>query len=280
MKHSNPVAIVTGATRGIGKAAALSLAREGFDVAITGRTVREGEGRATLPFSPDGQRVVVPGSLDTTAAAVRAAGREALPLVMDLLDRSTLDAVVAQTLERWGRIDLLLNNALYQGPGLMFGFLDFSFEQLEESVLGNLVNQTYLARLVLPVMIRQGGGVYVSLSSRAAVSPPPAAPARGGWGFVYGAPKSAFHRIAEFIHVEHARDGIRAFNVEPGFTVTEATVAMFGADAAAQFDRHASRPETTGDVVAWLATRPEARELAGTLVSAPGFFERRGIVYP
>ena len=280
MKHPNRVALVTGATRGIGKAAALSLAREGFDVAITGRTLREGEGKATMPYSAEGQQVVVPGSLETTAAAIRALGREALPLVMDVLDRSTLDAVVEQTLDRWGRIDLLLNNALYQGPGLMFGFSEFSFDQLEKSVLGNLVNQAYLARLVLPVMIRQGSGVYVSLSSRAAISPPTAAPGEGGWGFVYGAPKSGFHRIAEFIHVEHGRDGILAFNVEPGFTVTEATVVMFGADSAGQFNRHASRPETTGDVVAWLATRPEAAELAGTLISAPGFFKGRGIVYP
>ncbi|MEI8164577.1 MAG: SDR family NAD(P)-dependent oxidoreductase, partial [Betaproteobacteria bacterium] len=55
------VAIVTGATRGIGKAAALSLARAGFDVVITGRTLREGEGTATMPFAADGKQVAVPG---------------------------------------------------------------------------------------------------------------------------------------------------------------------------------------------------------------------------
>ena len=274
------VAIVTGATRGIGKAAALSLAREGFNVVITGRTVKEGEGRATMPYATDGQQVAVPGSLETTAEAIRVLGREVLPVVMDVLDRSTMDTVVEQTLRKWGRIDLLLNNALYQGPGLMFPFADFSFEQLEKSVLGNLVNQTYLARLVLPIMIKQGGGTYISLSSNAAVSAPPAPPSQGGWGFVYGAPKSAFHRIAEFIHVEHAKDGILAFNVEPGFTVTEATVAMFGAGSAPDFNRNATTPATTGDVVAWLATRPEARELAGTLIGSPGFFKSRGITYP
>ena len=274
------VAIVTGATRGIGKAAALSLARAGFDVVITGRTLREGEGTATMPFAADGKQVAVPGSLETTAEAIRALGREALPVVMDVLDRRTMDTVVEQTLAQWGRIDLLLNNALYQGPGLMFSFAGFSFEQLEKSVLGNLVNQAYLARLVLPVMIRQGGGIYVSLSSNAAVNAPPAPPGKGGWGFVYGAPKSGFHRIAEFIHVEHAKDGILSFNVEPGYTVTEATVAMFGAESAAAFNRHASTPEVTGDVVAWLATAPEAGELAGTMITAPGFFTSRGISFP
>jgi NAD(P)-dependent dehydrogenase (short-subunit alcohol dehydrogenase family) len=274
------VAIVTGATRGIGKAAALSLARAGFDVTVTGRTLKEGQGTATMPYAADGQQVAVPGSLETTVEQVQALGAEALPVVMDVLDRSTMDAVVEQTLAKWGRIDLLLNNALYQGPGLMFSFAEFTFEQLEKSVMGNMVNQAYLARLALPAMIRQGGGTYISLSSNAAVSPPPAPPGKGGWGFVYGAPKSGFHRIAEFIHVEHAKDGILAFNVEPGFTVTEATVAMFGANSAAEFNRHATRPETTGDVIAWLATRPEARSLSGTLISSPDFFKSRGIVFP
>ncbi|HLS82772.1 MAG TPA: SDR family oxidoreductase, partial [Steroidobacter sp.] len=177
-------------------------------------------------------------------------------------------------------IDVLVNNALYQGPGLMYAFADFTFEQLEKSVLGNFINQVWLARKVIPVMVRQGGGYIVSLSSNAAVNPPPAPPDQGGWGFVYGAPKSAFHRIAEFIHVEHAKDGVVAFNVEPGFTVTEATVAMFGANAAADFSREATRPETTGDVVAWLVTQPEARALAGTLISSPRFFATQGITFP
>jgi len=274
------VAIVTGATRGIGKASALSLARLGYDLVITGRTLKEGHGKATLPFSAEGGQVPVPGSLETTAAEVRALGREVLPMAMDVLDRASIDAVVDNTLEAWGRVDVLLNNALYQGPGLMFAFADFGFDQLEKSVLGNLVNQAYLARRVLPVMIAQGGGAIISLSSRAAINPPPAPPDKGGWGFVYGAAKSGFHRIAEFIHVEHAKDGILAFNVEPGFTVTEATVAMFGTNAAAAFHRQASEPSVTGDVVAWLVTAPEARELAGTLISAPGFFERRGIRFP
>lgn len=274
------VAIVTGATRGIGKACALSLARQGFDVVVTGRTQKEGEGTATMPFSREGQQVAVPGSLETTVAAVRAMGREALPVRMDLLDRGSMDAVIQQTLSAFGQIDVLVNNALYQGPGLMYAFADFTFEQLEKSVLGNLVNQAYMARQVLQVMIRQGGGYIVSLSSNAAVSPPPAPPGQGGWGFVYAAPKAGFHRIAEFIHVEHAKDGIVAFNVEPGFTVTEATVAMFGTNAAADFHVDAVRPETTGDVVAWLVTRPEAKALAGTLISSPGFFAAKGITFP
>ena len=274
------VALVTGATRGIGKACALSLARQGFDIVITGRTLKEGEGSASMPFANDQRQVAVPGSLETTAAAIRDIGREALPLRMDVLDRDSIDAVFDETLARWGRIDVLVNNALYQGPGLMFPFAEFTFEQMEKSVLGNLVNQAYIARKVLPILIAQGGGTVISLSSGAAIMPPPVPVGQGGWGFVYGAPKSGFHRIAEFMHVEHAKDGVLAFNVEPGFTVTESTLAMFGQNAAAEGLTNATRPETTGDVVAWLSTAPEARELAGTLISSPTFFQSRGIRFP
>src|SRR5437764_1154532 len=107
------VAIVTGATRGIGKACALSLARQGFDIVATGRTVKEGEGRVNTPFIDDLRDVPVPGSLETTVRDVQALGREVLAVPMDVLDRQSMDTVIAQTLKTFGRIDLLLNNALY-----------------------------------------------------------------------------------------------------------------------------------------------------------------------
>lgn len=274
------VAMVTGATRGIGKACALSLARAGYDLVITGRTLKEGDGRATSPFSAEGRQLAVPGSLETTAAEVRALGRQVLSLAMDLLDRVSIDAVFESLTREWGRLDVLVNNAIYQGPGLMFAFRAFTMAQLESSVMGNLVNQAHIARRALDLMVPRRSGVIVSLSSNAAVKPPPAPPDKGGWGFVYGGAKSGFHRIAEFIHVEHQQDGILAFNVEPGFTVTEATVAMFGSKAAEEFGRHATQPATTGDVVAWLATAPEAGKWAGSLISSPGFFQREGIRFP
>src|SRR5207244_11293669 len=93
------VAFVTGASRGIGKAAAIALAEAGLDVVITGRTVREGDG----VDDSDGAGRSIPGSLETTAQAIEATGRRALPVVMDLHDRSTLDAAVQRALDGWGR---------------------------------------------------------------------------------------------------------------------------------------------------------------------------------
>jgi NAD(P)-dependent dehydrogenase (short-subunit alcohol dehydrogenase family) len=277
---SKKVAIVTGATRGIGKACALSLARQGFDIVATGRTVKEGEGRVNTPFIDDLRHVPVPGSLETTAEEVKALGREVLAVPMDVLDRKSIDNVVEQTLARFGRIDLLLNNALYSGPGLMYPFAEFDIEQLEKSALGNLVNQAYLTQKVLKTMLAQKSGIVIGLSSGAAIMPPPVPVGKGGWGFVYGGPKSGFHRISEFVHVEHQDDGILAFNVEPGFTVTEATKAMFGPDFENAGLAQATKPEVTGNVVAWLATQPEAQALAGTLISTPSFFQQRGITFP
>jgi NAD(P)-dependent dehydrogenase (short-subunit alcohol dehydrogenase family) len=273
------VALVTGATRGIGKACALALARQGFDIVATGRTVKEGDGRVNIPMLGDNRQVPVPGSLETTVAEIRALGREALGLPMDVLDRASMDAVVERTLGAWGRIDLLVNNALYGGPGLMYPFDSFTIDQLEKSAIGNLVNQAYMARLVLPGMIARGEGVIVGLSSTAATMPSPIPARQGGWGFVYGGPKSGFHRICEFIHVEHGQDGILALNVEPGFTVTEATVAMFGPNAFAGL-AEPTEPKVTGDVVAWIATQPEAKAFGGKLISTPTFFQSQGIAFP
>jgi 3-oxoacyl-[acyl-carrier protein] reductase len=191
-----------------------------------------------------------------------------------------MDKVVARVMATWGRIDVLVNNALYGGPGMMYPFDEFDIEQLEKSALGNLVNQAYLTKLVLPIMVKQGSGVVVGLSSGAALMPSPIPARKGGWGFVYGGPKSGFHRLSEFVHLEHHQDGILAFNVEPGRTITEATIAMFGEQAEISKLAPPTMPSVTGDVVAWLATRPEAREFAGKLISSPTFFKDRGIVFP
>jgi 3-oxoacyl-[acyl-carrier protein] reductase len=273
------VALVTGATRGIGKACALSLARAGYDIAVTGRTVKEGEGRVPAANAKDSSKELeVPGSIESTVAAVRALGREALGIRMDILSRASIDQALAQVLKEWGHVDVLVNNAIYQGPGLMYKFTEFSQEQLDAALLGTVVNQVYLTRALLPGMIAQGGGTVVCIGSVAGVGPPPVSPAKGGWGFLYGAAKSAFHRMAEFLHVEHRDDGIRSFLVEPQMTITDTMAKVFGEGIRGLVKAgRAFTPEVTGDVVAWLVTHPEADAHAGKLLSTPTFFKDNGI---
>jgi 3-oxoacyl-[acyl-carrier protein] reductase len=272
------VALVTGATRGIGKACALSLARAGYDIAVTGRTLKEGEGRVPAASAKDTKELEVPGSIESTVAAVRALGREALGIRMDILSRASIDQAVAQVLREWGHVDVLVNNAIYQGPGLMYGFTEFTQEQLDAALLGTVVNQVHLTRALLPGMIAQGGGTVVCIGSVAGLGPPPVPPAKGGWGFLYGAAKAAFHRMAEFVHVEHKGDGIRSFLVEPQMTVTDTMAKVFGEGIRGLVKvGRAFTPEVTGDVVAWLVTHKEADAFAGKLLSTPTFFKENGI---
>src|SRR5688572_21836348 len=88
-------AIVTGATRGIGRATAIALAQRGYDVAITGRTVHEGDAAKRPEAEALPELTRVSGSLDSTVAAIEAEGRRAIPLVLDLLDRDSLQPVAA-----------------------------------------------------------------------------------------------------------------------------------------------------------------------------------------
>ena len=118
---SSKVALVTGASRGIGKATAVQLAAAGFDVAVAARTQREGEARD----DEHGGRVI-PGSLEATASLIEQSGRRALEVTMDLLDRPSLERGVARVLAEWGHVDLLVNNAVHTGAGSMDHFLDLS----------------------------------------------------------------------------------------------------------------------------------------------------------
>jgi NAD(P)-dependent dehydrogenase (short-subunit alcohol dehydrogenase family) len=263
------IALVTGASRGIGRATALALARRGLDVAITGRTVREGDGRVgDMP---------VPGSLERTAAEIVALGGRALPVAMDVMDRASIRSAHDTVVDRWGRIDVLVNNAPYSGPGTDDRILDIDLGLAARVVEGNYLNQLLLVQLAVPAMLEQGGGTVVSLASGSALVAPPAPAGEGGWSLAYCASKAAFHQLAVVLDVEYRRRGIRAFNLEPGYVVTERTIALGGGDT---YGRHfrGDPPEVPGEVIGWLATEPAADRYLGRMVHAQGLCARLGLV--
>jgi len=252
------VAFVTGASRGIGRASAIALAEAGFDVVVTARTLREGE-------TADGRPL--PGSVETTAARVEAAGQRALPLHLDLLDEASMQNAVEATLDRWGRIDVLLNNAIYIGPANMSPFLELDLTDARALLQANLLAQVYLTQKVLPHMLGRGRGLVVNMISNAALSDPPAPTGSGGWGFAYGASKAALLRMAGVLAIEHAGAGVNFVNLEPGFVLTE---AMKLNDPDGELSKYAvgAPVEVPGRVIAWLASNDHAAKYNGKIVLA------------
>jgi NAD(P)-dependent dehydrogenase (short-subunit alcohol dehydrogenase family) len=267
------VALVTGASRGIGRASAAALADAGFDVAFTARTRLEGDGRDD---SDSGGNRPIEGSLERTAAEVAAKGGQALPLVADLTDYASLRAAVAAVIERWGRLDVLVLNAVHTGPGSMLLLADTPIEALETKLNANAVAQLVLVQAALPTMLAAGGGRIIAITSYAATHDPSAAVGAGGWGYAYAASKAAFHRLAGHLAVELGDQGIIALNVDPGHVMTERMQAN-AAGLGLEGKYHGAPPAVPAAVVAWLATSPEALDLNGQTVEALRLALQRGL---
>jgi len=274
MSPSAPVAFITGASRGIGKAGALALAEAGYDVVVTARTVQPGQKHDYAAASADsGTATALPGSVEETAQLVEERGQRALPLRLDLLDRGSIDAAIEKTLADWGRIDVLYNNGIYQGAGVMDPMMEVPEDKLDLVFQGNFFSQLYLTRKVLAHMLERGSGVVVNMTSNAGQHDPPNKTSEGGWGFAYGASKSAFHRMAGFIHVEFKDHGIRAYNIDPGYVPTEAQLAMHGKDDPIyqQYIAQGAPPEVPALMLVWLLTQEEAKDRSGETFHAPRF---------
>ncbi|HET6152003.1 MAG TPA: SDR family oxidoreductase, partial [Marmoricola sp.] len=230
-----PRALVTGATRGIGRQTALALAAAGFDVAVASRTVAEGEGtiapRASSDATSDAVLLPVEGSLEDTAQAVRDLGVESLVVPLDLTDPTSVRAAADQVHAAWGALDVLVNNAFVHRP--QQPFLALTPASLRDSWEGNFLNQVLLTQLILGPMLERGTGTIANMASSSATYDPPAGPGEGGWGLGYASSKAAFGRMAGSINAELGPRGIRAFNVDPGFVVTESALARGGTEAIA-----------------------------------------------
>jgi NAD(P)-dependent dehydrogenase (short-subunit alcohol dehydrogenase family) len=251
-------ALVTGASRGIGKAISLALADAGFDVAIAARTVASNE--APRDYSVSVHKVdtrPLPGSLEETAALIREKGREALPVAMDLTDLATVEAAIAKVHDAWGALDLVVNNGRHIGPGLMDTIADTPIAEYRKFLEAHGVAPIRITQLTLPPMLARGSGTHITISSGAGYDwYPTHQPGKGGAGLGYRIGKAAGHTLVGSILVEHSAAGIRAFNVDPGFVRTERNEVMA---REAGFDPNtAAPPAAIAAVVAWMATNSEA----------------------
>jgi NAD(P)-dependent dehydrogenase (short-subunit alcohol dehydrogenase family) len=249
---------VTGASRGIGKAIAVHLARAGYDIALTARTIEEGEEREHSSTVRSSDTSPLPGSLAATAELVDAAGVRCLTVPADLTDRASVVSAARSVLAEWGAVDVLVNNGRYVGPGHMDRFVETPLELLDRHLEANVMAPLTLTKELLPGMLERGSGVVVNVSSGAGTHDPDKPAGEGGWGLGYGFSKGALHRVAGILDLELDGSGVRFYNVQPGFIGTERMAQDMGRFS---FDvSSAAPPDVVGATVAWLVTDPASAE--------------------
>lgn len=274
---SKPIAMVTGASRGIGKAIALALAESGHDVIISARTVRAGEVRDNSLTIHKVDERPLPGSLEETAAAIEALGGRALLVPLDLTDRASVEGACQTVLDSWGRVDVLVHNGRYLGPGLMDVFMDTPVDAYPKFFEAHCIAPIILTRAFLPGMVERGTGTVLTITSNAAYDVPPAPAGKGGWGLAYSIGKGSGHQLAGTLHAEYKDQGIRSFNVQPGFVGTERNMISVGGYG--HVFAKAAPPSAIGALVSWLVTSPEGIKYTGATVEAQPFIREHGL-YP
>ena len=154
MTLAGKVAIVTGSSRGIGKDIALAFAAAGADIVVAARSDSQPDPR-------------LPGTIHETAQEVEAFGRRALAIKTDVTDEEQIAAMVQSTLDTFGRIDILVNNAAVLVPR---GILELPTRHLDLHYRVNIKGPILCIRAVLPTMLQQGQGWIINISSNAAIS--------------------------------------------------------------------------------------------------------------
>ena len=255
-------AFVTGASRGIGKAIALDLARAGWDVAIAARTLHRGDPTLDHTMSihqPD--TTPLPGTLEETAEQIVALGQRSLPVRLDLLDLNSVDEAVTTVLQEWGGIDLVVNNGRHIGPGLMDTILDTPVEEYDKFLRAHGTSAIRIIQLTLPGMLERGYGTFVTITSGAGYDFYPVnGPGNGGGsGLGYRIAKAAGHTLVGSILAEYGSQGIRAFNVNPGYVRTERN--SLAAELTGMDPNLGAPPEAIGAAVTWLVEHSEANDL-------------------
>ena len=171
MELTNAVALVTGASRGVGRAVAIALAQAGADVACAARAT-------------DHSPLKLPGTIDETVREIEAAGRHGLAIPTNLADPGDVERMVQRTLDRFGRIDVLINNAAIT----FAGDLQVPMKRYDLMLAVNLRAPLQAIQLVMAGMKERRAGAIVNVSSAAALHPFPSL-------MTYGMSKAALERL-------------------------------------------------------------------------------------
>jgi len=195
------VAIVTGSSRGIGKAIAIDCAKAGAKVVVSARTENAGK---------------LPGTIHETAGEIRRLGGEALAIRCDVTDEGDVEAMARRALEKFGRIDILINNA---AVGYYVPVMETPTRHWDLVMRVNLRGPFLCIKAVLPTMVEQRSGSLINISSAAAdhvysMIPRPGDEKRTS-GCAYGASKAALERLAVGLAPELREHNIAANALKP-----------------------------------------------------------------
>jgi NAD(P)-dependent dehydrogenase (short-subunit alcohol dehydrogenase family) len=268
MNVKGKTAIVTGASRGIGKQIAVELGHRGANVVVAARSV---EPHRRLS-----------GTIGETVEAVEAAGGQALAVQTDLRDPAEIQSLVDQTVDRFGDIRVLVNNAADTSGGTP-SILDLDRADWLRQFDTNLHGPFSLIQAVLPSMRATGEGVIVNMTSGAGdlspLRPPAPAPASGpiriGERLAYGASKAALNRLGNMVASELRELGIAVVMVDPGFTRTE-LVELMGQKGSVDPDG-AIPMEVPMKTVVHVITCDDPLQYSGQILRAAPFVEANGL---
>jgi NAD(P)-dependent dehydrogenase (short-subunit alcohol dehydrogenase family) len=250
---SGKVAVITGASRGIGKGIACALGERGATVYVAGRTVNVG----AHPL---------PGTLGETVAEVDARGGKGVAMPMDLADDDQIAAVFAQVARDEGRLDILVNNAMAI-PDSMTQRIGFWEKPLAEewAIFDTGLRAAFIAAWhAAKIMVPQGSGLIAALSGYVGVT--------YTYDVVFGTTKTATDRMMRDMGHELRPHGVAAVSLWQGFTYTERAQENLRTvpGMAAQLNAAAgSSPEFPGRVIAALAKDPDVlAKSGGSLINA------------
>jgi NAD(P)-dependent dehydrogenase (short-subunit alcohol dehydrogenase family) len=256
------VVIVTGASRGVGRQAALFLARRGAKVVLAARTVE-----------PD---PTLPGSMGETLKEIEDRGGDALVVRTDLARRSDLEQLVDAAVEHFGGVDVLVNNAASTvGSVWSKKFYDLTFEEWSNDFDINLHAPFTLMQLVAPIMAARGGGRIVNVTTGSGEVfripeehvPPAEVVGRNLIVPSYFASKRALDRLGNVIAPELRKDNIFVIGLHPGWVATEITSARLkeqGFDPK-EGDNRPVPPEVPARMIVYFASCEDPNEYTGRL---------------
>jgi NAD(P)-dependent dehydrogenase (short-subunit alcohol dehydrogenase family) len=235
MQLEGKVALITGASRGLGRATAMAFAREGAALAVCAR----------------GQE-----ALQQVAAEVAALGAPVLAVPADVRSTRDLERLVALTLDRYQRVDILVNNASELGPTPLPYLADYPPAAFDDVLQVNVVAPFRLAQALIGSMLLRDRGVIINVTSDAALTGYP------GWG-AYAVSKAALEGLTRTWAAELAQTGVRIYSVDPGDMDTDMhRAAIPDADPS-----ELARPDDVALAFVRLATTAEA-DFAGRRLEA------------